>query len=160
MQRKDVINSKCLPEIIHAICKGDPVIYETYSEFDEDIVDVSGKQALENYINKKVISGKGYVNLVLHYPDSNGLVLKKKIDLIPEKCNGATTRYCMEGWGLIQVEMQFNDDTIKCGFAVNSEKRAKAWQKTLDKLGPPEDWNWKSVEQNARRLIRILKKCA
>ena len=160
MQREDVISSKYLAEIVEAICKGDPVIYEAYSEYDKDIVDVSGKLTLENYIDKKVVSGKGYVNLALHYPDSNGFVLKKKIDLIPEKCSGAKIRYCMEGWGLIQAQMQFSDDAIKCRFAVNSEKRAKAWEQTLDRLGAPEDWNWKIVEQNIRRLIRVLKKCA
>ena len=53
----------------------------------------------------------------------------------------------------IEKYMQ-REDTVRCGFTVNSEKRANNWLITIPELKSPDLWNWKAVEKNARRLIR------
>ena len=159
MQREEVIKASSIGDVLDAICKGRPIIFEAYSEYDSDIVKLLTKAELVQYIERKAKDKKEFVNLLLHYPETGGLVYKRKIDLIPESCNGATARYRVEGWGLIQAQLEFDKETIKCRFAVNSEKRALAWAEAMQELGAPDKWQWKVVESNARRLIRVLRKC-
>jgi hypothetical protein len=64
----------------------------------------------------------------------------------------------MEGWGLIQLQIDYKAaPVIDCRFAVNTKKRAQAWAQTFPELGTPEQWEWKAVERQARRLIRVLR---
>ena len=41
--------------------------------------------------------------------------------------------------------------------AVNTHKRAQAWEPTYEDFGPVDAWNWKAVERECRRLIRVLR---
>lgn len=98
------------------------------------------------------------VNLLVHYPEALGFVATRVITLQPEKCGGASWREALEGWGLIQLQLQYRvADFVEFRVAVNTEKRAQAWAQTYPEMGAPSLWNWKLVEKHARRLIRVLR---
>jgi hypothetical protein len=158
MQREETIDEETLRRVLNAVYQGNPVVSEAYSHFDEDVLSFPSLGELDAYISRERAAGRPWINLVIHYPETRGLVVKKKIDLIPEKCDGATFRYSMEGWGLIQLQIDYKlAPSIECRFAVNTEKRALAWAQTLSALGAPDQWEWKAVEKQVRRLIRVLR---
>jgi len=96
--------------------------------------------------------------MVVYYAAALGHVQTRTIALQPEKCGGAAWRETVEGWGLIQVQLQYKVGAdVECRVAVNSEKRANAWAQTYPELRSPSLWNWKLVEKQARRLIRVLR---
>ena len=141
-----------------AVYQGNPIVSEAYSHFDEDVLSFPTLGALDAYISNERATGRPWIDLVIHYPETKGLIVKKKIDFQPEKCDGATIRYSMEGWGLIQLQIDYKlAPEIGCRFAVNTEKRALAWAQTLPALGAPDQWDWKAVERQVRRLIRVLR---
>jgi len=159
MQREESISEEALRRVLASVYEGGPSVFQAYSHFDKDILSFPALSDLDAYIADERAGGRPWIDLVLHYPETRGLVEKKKIDLQPEQCGGATRRYAMEGWGLIQLQIDYKAaPTIVCRFAVNTEKRAQEWAPTIPALGPPERWDWKAVAQNARRLIRVLQK--
>lgn len=150
-----------LEKILEAIYDGDPRVFEAYSAYESDIRIFPTRQSLEKYISDELGSMNKfkYVYCFLHYPGSDGLVRKRRLKLDPKRCDGATYRYAMEGWGLIQFQLDLTDiENISCYFAANSEKRANNWSSIYPELGAPTLWNWAVVEKNVRRLIRVLRK--
>jgi hypothetical protein len=161
MQREEMIARDSVHRVLAAVFEGEPAVHEAYSKFDLGVLSFSKREELDAYIAEEIAQGRTYVHLVLHYPDTKGSIRKKRIDLRPEACNGATLRYSMEGWGLIQFQLDYKaSPKVKCRFAVNTEKRANAWAQTIPRLGDPVLWDWTAVEKHARRLIRVLRKCA
>lgn len=158
MQREETINEEALRRVLIAVYQGNPVVSEASSHFDEDVLSFPTLGELDAYISNERAAGRPWIDLVIHYPETKGLVAKKKIDLVPEKCDGATFRYSMEGWGLIQLQIDYKlAPSIECRIAVNTEERALAWAQTLSALGAPDQWEWKAVEKQARRLARVLR---
>lgn len=163
MQREDNISNESLGKIIEAIYDGDPRVIEAYSEFDRDIREIPTKESLEQLISEEIGKKNRHksVYCLLLYPGSNGFVSKRKIQLDPKRCDGATYRYTMEGWGVSQFQLELTKPaSIRCRFAANSEKRANNWAETYPELGSPSLWKWSVVEKNTRRLIRVLRKNA
>jgi len=143
MQREELISSENVAGLLVSMCEGKPVIYEAYSKYDNEILQISGIEELKTYIDAEVSNGNNFIYLSIYYPDSKGRIETKKIDLNPEKCNGATKRYSIEGWGLIHLQMDYkNQSSVKCKVAVNTEKRANAWSITHPELGAPSEWQW------------------
>jgi hypothetical protein len=113
---------------------------------------------LSEYIDTKRKQGVRHVALAVEFRDVKGHVRTRRIALKPEKCEGATWRETVEGWGLVHVQFAFlKDGLVECRVAVNSDKRAAAWASTNPDLRDPKLWDWKVVEKHARRLIRILR---
>ncbi len=161
MQREETVDEQGLNILLRAIYEGSPLVCEAYSKYDSDIVEFASSEALESYMESEISGGNTFIDFAIYYPSTNGFIEKKKIDLRPEKCNGAKKRFSIEGWGLIQLQMDLKcKPKIKCRIAVNSEKRANAWCETYPELKSPNLWDWKMVEKNTRRLIRVLRKCA
>ena len=154
------INPENLEELIEAIFQDAPNVYEAYSIPDNDLRSFSSKSEVMEYIDEVSISREKLVYLSIHYPRANGFFLKERIDLVPEKCNGATFRFSAGGWGLIHFQLRLKENGMTCDIKANSEKRALAWEHTHPEFKSPELWNWKEVQSQCRRLKRILKKCA
>lgn len=161
MQREEIIDVESLGKVLAAAYQGNPVVSLAYAAFNEDLLSFPTLNDLEAHIAAECAAGRSWPNLVLHYPETNGLAIKRRIALDPERCGGATFRYAMEGWGLIQLQIRCKDTSaIKCRLAANTERRALAWAPTFPELGDPLQWNWRAVERHARRLIRVLRRSA
>ena len=162
MQREEALTSNDVKRVVEAIfITGNPKIYEDYSAFDSEIVSFTNASELTSYIARPRPKNESYLGFVVHYPDTQGFVEKRKIILNKEKCGGHSYRYSMSGWGLIQFQLNLQKaPDITCRFAVNTEKRANTWFTTYPELKSPGLWDWKAVEKHVRRLIRELKKYA
>ena len=160
MELGNQIKKENLEDLIDALFIDDPVIYEAYSQPDQELRKFDLKQEVLTYIKEVESRNDNLVYLSIHYPGTNGYVRKKKIDLKPEKCNGATTRFSTEGWGLIQFQLWLKDTGLFCDIGSNSEKRAQKWEPTYPELKSPGLWNWKEVGRQCRRLKRVLIQCA
>ncbi|ODB99862.1 hypothetical protein A3197_05555 [Candidatus Thiodiazotropha endoloripes] len=100
------------------------------------------------------------VYLQLWAQSASGEVEIRKISLNPKACNGATFRYQIQGWGLIQLYL---GGISKAGIIHshtnhNSEKRAEKWASTYDELGAVSSWDWKVVNQVSSKLNRYIRK--
>jgi hypothetical protein len=162
MQREDLIPQAEVQQFVAAICAGASAIYEAYSEFEKPTQVVHTSEELTRFIVTGRQEGKTYFNLVAHYEGTGGSARIRRFDLVPSKCNGAKWRETTEGWGLVSVQLTFQQDgKVKGNVSSNSQKRAAAWGATMmDRLGSPEEWNWPLVEKHARRLIRKLRSAA
>ena len=161
MQRSEHIELDKVELIVDAIFEGNPKVYESYSKYDCDIRLFTCPTDLNQYFESERDLDRSFVDLVIHYPEMNGFVQKEKINLNPDKCSGARLRYRINGWGLIHIQLDFKElEKPEIRIAVNSEKRAIGWSSTYPELKSPNLWNWIMVEKYARRLIRVLRKCA
>jgi hypothetical protein len=160
MQGEMTIPLSQLRRVLDAIfLEGNPGIEEAYSAFGEESLHFDTATDLYVDIKRALTAGTYPACYVIYYPDTKGIVRKKSIELIPEKCGGKRFRFCTEGWGLIQFQLSPASATeVKCRIAVNSEKRAMAWFPTCPGYGNPHRWEWKFIERHARRIIRALKK--
>ena len=157
MQRVENIPLPHVHRVLGAVFVGSPLVCEAYSKFDQATRSFESLEALLAYIRAERELGIKFVNLVAHYQEALGQVRTRTIELKPEKCNGATWRETVEGWGLVQLQLEFKGDTAECRVAVNTERRANAWAQTYPELGAPSLWDWKLIEKRARRLIRVLR---
>jgi len=161
MQRTESIDAMKIDDLLIAIFEERTVVYEAYSKPDSDLKEFADSIDLKNYIETELLNGERFIQIAIYYSDSNGFVEKREINLDPQKCKGALKRYSIDGWGLINFQIDYgNIQTPKCRIAVNTEKRASAWSSTFPNKKSPDLWDWKLVEKNARRLIRVLRKCA
>lgn len=161
MQREEKINSERVEDIIDAIFVGQPEIYEADSAPDEELKTFANKSDLMGYISGERAKGFKSISFGIYYSDAGGLIDKKVVKLNPGKCDGATKRYSLTGWGIIFLQMSYKEKgLVSCRFAVNSHKRAAGWESMYPELKSADLWDWKLVEKHARRLIRVLKNCA
>ena len=161
MQRTDTVPEAAIDSILAAAFQDSPRVYESYSECERHTRSFPSAEAVLGHIRAERAKGIRYLGLAVHYPAAKGHVAMRRIDLIPEKNNGATWRESVEGWGLIHLQLTFSgQDAVECRITVNSSKRAAAWVQTVPKLGDPSQWDWPVVEKHAWRLIRVLRKAA
>ena len=139
---------------------GEVTVYEAYSIPDKELRVFVSPEEVMAYISEVESSKDDLAYLSIHYANAGGFVRKKKVDLNPEKCKGAKVRYSVEGWGLIQFQLWNKASGLTCDIAVNSEKRANAWEATNPELKSPSLWNWKEVQKHNRKLNRVLKSSA
>ena len=161
MQRNEIIEFPKLEEIVSSIFEEPAIAYEDYSEYDSELEEFDSKETVLKKIESAKENGAFSVNFAIYYPAANGYFYKEKKALNPEKCNGATYRYVANGWGLIHLQIDLRDkEKPEVRVAVNTLKRATAWEPTYPEFKEASLWDWKFVEKQARRLIRVLKKCA
>lgn len=161
MQRTEKIDISKIEDIFDTIFKEDVVVYESISADNSDLLCFKDIESLRKNFYSKVDNNICSSNYALYYPNANGYFYKEKIKLDPELCNGATYKYSPSGWGLIHIQITLtNKPSIELRVAVNSAKRAQNWSSTCGELKDPDLWDWKYVERQARRIIRILKQCA
>ena len=146
--------------MLRAIFAAPATVYESYSGLQKPLRNFAQPEALAAFVASERADGIVHFGLSVHYADTDGCVYIETMELNPVKCQGATWRERAGGWGLINVQLAFQESaTVTCCISANSEKRATAWMKTLPHLGDTALWNWSSVEKHARRLIRQLRRC-
>ena len=144
-----------------AIFSEHAVAYQDYSEFDSELKQYENEEALMSAIISAIEGNAHSANFSIYYPEAKGYFFAEKKSLNPAKCNGASFRYVASGWGLIQLQIDLkNKFKPEVRVSVNSRKRAEAWFQTYPEFKDPSLWDWKFLEKQARRIIRVLKKCA
>jgi hypothetical protein len=161
VQRTDTVPATYLPTILAAALDGAASVYEAYSEYEHKIRSFKDHESLLHYLGSKQKDDRRQIALAVYFNEAKGYVRTRRIQLIPEKCNGATWRETVEGWGLVHVQMTFlADRAVECRVAANSQERASGWASNNPDLRDPALWDWKVVDKHARRLIRVLRQGA
>lgn len=161
MQRAEEIEVSKIGDIVNAIFLEPAVAYQDYSDFDSELRQYENEESLMSAISNAIDSNAHSANFSIYYPEAKGYFFAEKKSLNPVKCNGATFRYVASGWGLIQLQIDLkNKIKPEVRVSVNSQKRAGAWFQTCPEFREPSLWEWKFVEKQARRIIRVLKQCA
>lgn len=158
MQATQHITRQHLAEIVDAIYgQGEVIVKEASTGYDSSPNHFPDAESLQADVGQA--DTRGFFFYSIYYPEAGGHVYERRIDLIPEKCDGHTHRFKQEGWGLIRLQCRFRDPSdIECNIAVNSEVRASNWSDTYPDMGDPAEWDWKLVNSKAGRLIRLLRK--
>ena len=161
MQRSEIIDISKLNDIVSSISLEPVVVYQDYSDFDSDLKKFEDVNGLIEHIEQMIANDAFSANFAIYYPEAKGYFYKEKKLVNPEKCNGATFRHVASGWGLIHLQIDFRKKPVtEFKIAANTFKRASAWETTYPELKEAELWDWKFVEKQTRRLIRVLKKSA
>ncbi len=158
MQTTQQITRQQLDDVVDEIFKlGEVTVKEASSSYDAVLREFPDSESLKADLNCSGVSRPFLY--AIYYPDVGGHVYDRRIELIPEKCEGHTHRFSYAGWGLIQLQCRFHDDqSVECRIAVNSEVRASNWRETSPDMGDPALWDWKVVKSKAGRLTRLLRK--
>ncbi|WP_144395071.1 hypothetical protein [Pleionea sediminis] len=161
MQRAEEIEVSKIGDIVSAIFSEPAVAYQDYSDFDSELKQYKTEEALLRGISSAIDGNAHSANFSIYYPEAKGYFFSERKSLNPAKCNGATFRYVASGWGLIQLQIDLKNKLKPAvSVSVNSQKRAEAWFQTYPEFKEPSLWEWKYVEKQARRIIRVLKQCA
>ncbi|WP_298330489.1 hypothetical protein [uncultured Dokdonia sp.] len=159
MQRTEFIDKNQLFGLIEYILSDSKIeFYESYSEMEKEIVQISKYSEFLKYFENSISENKKQLKFGIYYPEAKGKFYIDKIKLNPKYCNGKTYRYNTNGWGVIYVHLDLQKSKIECRVSVNSKTRAQNWTSTNPEFGNPELWEWKIVENNARKIITRLKK--
>jgi hypothetical protein len=159
MQRTEIVKKEKVDEIIKlAFQIGEVQVFESYSEMEEEIIEIHNYENYLQYFQKAIAEKKKSIAFGLYYKEARGEMKITEIPLNPNYSNNKTYRYNIEGWGIIYIQLSLKEIDIECRIAVNSEKRAQKWENNYPELGSSELWNWKIVESKARKLIKELKK--
>ena len=148
----------------HLILQADCDLFESSSRADSElkqfhsIADFERHFSITDWRQGAIES----ISLLLYPRDANGALVKRRINFKPNSSHGATFKFCMEGWGLVQLWLEpiRNGSCSLSNTNHNSKKRAEAWSSTSARLGDPLDWDWKCVESFSRRLNRFIHKMA
>ena len=148
----------------HLLSQGECEIFESYSRYDSELKQFQSLAEFEQHfsITDWHVGATETLYLQLYPRKAKGFLLKEKIALTPRSCQGATFRYRMKGWGLIQLYLEpiRNGRCSHSHTNHNSRKRAEGWWSTIPSLGDPSDWDWKCVESFSRRLNGFIQKIA
>ena len=146
------------------ISQGDCEIFESYSRYESELKQFYSITDFEHYFSiiDWNVGPKETMHLQLYPKNAKGNLLKQRIALKPSSCDGATFRYRMQGWGLVQLYLEPipHSRYSESHTNHNSRKRAEGWSDLIPELGDPADWDWKCVESFSRRLNRFIHKMA
>ncbi|MDV7141015.1 hypothetical protein R3X28_19185 [Maribacter sp. TH_r10] len=161
MQRTEIINKTKLFELIEFILSDSKTeFYESYSEMEKELIRIKDLTEFKDYFQKGISEGKTQFGFGIYNPETKGKFSISKMKLNPKYCNGKTFRYRIDGWAIIFIHLDLQNDknNIECNVSVNSKTRAENWKSTNPEFGNPELWEWKIIESNARKIISRLKK--
>jgi hypothetical protein len=133
-------------------------VAEAYSEPGKEPRQFDSAADLAEYIRVEIGKPRGFVDLIVVYPDMGGRPVRRTIHLDPNHCPGHELRYTWDGLGMISVQLYGAARYGESRICSNSQERARAWTSTDPDSSPPEVWNWKAVESHTRRLKRVLNK--
>ncbi|HEY2035054.1 MAG TPA: hypothetical protein VGH02_15340, partial [Rhizomicrobium sp.] len=130
-------------------------VFESYSEFDQEIREFKEP---EDIIASRKSSQSIYLQLVV--PSASELVQIRRIAL--NESTGHGFRYCIDGWGLIQLYLgtQTSSGITHSHTNHNSEVRARTWETTIREMKPASSWNWKEINRISSALNRFIRKQA
>ena len=131
-------------------------LYEAYSVAGERLREfASVGEALAAYPLDHAQGRVPAAQFVLWSPSTGPEPTRRRIDLRPGAVEGASHRFVLEAWGLIQLLAGgLRDQRIEPSrLAHNSEARARAWEATsADRFGPVEAWDWRALGRLSGRL--------
>jgi len=160
MQTAQQISMAQLAEIVDAVfAQGPVVVRQAYSDFGCATKEFADVTALCDDLRYKPGAGDTFRQYTIYYPEAKGHTHERRIELNPQKCNGHNFRFCQEGWGLIQLQVDFRKHpNVECRIAVNSENRAATWSGTYPEFQSPDNWDWATLDKKAGRLVRLLRR--
>lgn len=160
MQGAAVIHKNDLGELLDAIFVGVKVeVFEAYSEMGEQICCFHDGAELHRCAESKLISPKEHLQFAIRYEDAGPAAIITKVSLDPRRCRGHSFRYRVDGWGMISLQFDIRKfPLLQCRIAVHTKKRALAIHASSTEGDHPDEWDWKFIEKQARRLIRVLKR--
>ena len=137
---------------------GKPTVMENYSAYEAAPLLFSTHTDVLKYAEGEASKHAGAVGVAIHYPDMLGSLDIARVSLNPEMCQGATYRFCCEGWGVIYAYLPVAAPVGIAPFvSANSEKRAMSLAATYPEWGSRQLWDWAAVSRHLRRLRRALR---
>lgn len=136
-------------------------VYESYSPLGQELVEFATLAEVKQRYPLGVCIGSAPSVLLMLYPKfAGGCVTTRKISLNPEACDGHTFRYCVEGWGLISLQLGGRGPSgiVHSHTNHNSETRANKWLSTYPEHGSPDSWNWKEISSCSNKLASHIKR--
>ena len=133
-------------------------VFESYSRFDMELREFKRPAEIDQAYNLATCGSKPPNHtalLQLLAPDVSTNVNIRRIELDKRRVKEGSFRFCLEGWGLIQLYLgSVGHLKISCShFGHNSEARARNWEPNLiQSLGPVDAWDWKELEHASRRI--------
>ncbi len=140
---------------------GDCRVFESYSPFDEELAEFNSTTAVRSRYPLGHCTGNApSVLLSLWLVRASAEVRPHRVSLDSTKCNGATFRFTLEGWGLIALQLggESPNGLVVSHTNHNSEARARKWASTYeDTLGDVSSWDWREVSRVSTRLNRYIR---
>lgn len=141
-------------------------VYQSYSDVEQPVKQFfSTDEVLNEFERRHPPNGAQTrcVLLQLYVRDAGPPVSFHRIALNPETCNGATFRYRVEGWGLVQLYLE----SVWHGQLQNShtnhfsQKAAAAWGPVVrEASSEPSIWDFKRITSFSSRFNREIRKRA
>lgn len=131
-------------------------VFEAYSPYDTELAEFHRVADIKARYSLGACQGRGPSVLLELWPiDAPDAAFAQRIELKPSACAGATFRFQLVGWGLIQLQLGGlgPDGIVASHTNHNSEARAQAWESVyFDSLGPFSAWDWTEVVRVSRQL--------
>jgi hypothetical protein len=136
-------------------------VFESYSPCGAELAEFhSVEEVRARYPLGECRGHTASAHLMLWPIEASEAVTAHRISLSPPR-EGATFRYRISGWGLIQLYLggRSADGIVVSHTNHNSESRARAWESTSgDELGPASAWDWKEVTRVSRQLNNHIRR--
>ncbi len=112
-------------------------------------------------IGQAVDTAPYHLGFMLYAPTMRGRYTIEHIKLLPNAIPGKSTREHVQGWGLIQIELDFTNDKIgrlRESFTNhNSRQRAMTWSDTYVDLPSVDDWDFRVVSSISGKINRYIR---
>jgi hypothetical protein len=153
------LDRRSLGELIRGMFEsGNPEVYLRDTDPGENARKFASAHELNGFIDTAIEAHRLFVGFAVWYPETRGHVEKRKINLDPRRCEGHTFRYSIKGWGMISVQLDFeNLPLINCCVSCSSRKKGEVWSDAHRDLKSPSLWDWGVVERHCRRLMGLTK---
>lgn len=137
--------------------KTDCRVLESYSEPGCELREFKTTEQLVSAfaLGSHLYDRRDSITLQLWSPSTSSQTKIKCITLDPKHCSGHTFRYCVEGWGLMQLYFGGirNREIASSHLRHNNEKRANAWEDTCrDEMGSVDNWDWDGVRKLSGKI--------
>jgi len=137
-------------------------VFELASEFEEPLKEFKTAKEILSQFERTYNTGEKWhtVHLQLYVIGASPRFVPRRVQLNPEKCEGATFRYAAEGWGLVQLYLgAVTAHGLKNSHSNhNSQKRAVALASTFNDTQDVDSWDFKKISSFSSRLNRQIKK--
>ncbi len=153
MQTIKALNQENLDRFIDFLFEFErPKVWQEYSDYGQKLKEFHSPKEV-----REVIGNPKNSILAIYFPRTKGSLDFRKINLVPEACDGHTFRFQVRGWALFHLYLDYKrPHLIGCRISCNSQKRAEAWYSTMREMGNPGRWDWKEVESIGRAITRKM----
>jgi hypothetical protein len=128
-------------------------IYELSSKYEQEIKEFKTVSEIDSRFD--LDNGNEFaVTFQLWTQRHKGSPIFRKINLIPQKCQGHTFRYSTDGWGLIQLYFGGirNNELNHSHIGHFNEKGALRNEIPHHFMGKVNSWDWNEINATSRKL--------